>query len=314
LCEVLHCLAPEASAGTERKVVILMTPQPEEDARVEGFLTGIAAATVVSRVIHSPSWGAFAFGPIYLAAMRAWWHALILFLAQFVGRSLEQSATDAGSVYLGAVVQLVPWIIYTWTGKRLAWSHRRWRDFDDYLACQRLWDKWAKGVAVTMLALLLIVVGYYAGRTDSISYSSRYTLTTTVNNSPGLGPQAPVPNVPSGEEFVARQRLELELQPKEEKYIEFPVANVLTVRVACAFGTVTFTWSVRKPYPAPEGTVEFFNEYQGAHESYGASNMGTGRTSFCRPILVVNRSAHQILVEVHYAVSYLREGVLSPRP
>jgi len=123
--------------------------------------------------------------------------------------------------------------------------------------------------------------------------------------SPLIGPQAPDPIQPMGEEYAGHETLELELAPREKREVEFPLVRNLDV--PCAFGTVTFTWSVRRPYPTPKAAVEFFNERQGAHMSFGASNMGKGSASHCAPIVVVNRSASEVLVEVRYVVSYRRE-------
>jgi len=285
------------------------TGEPRQNGQVNDSQTVTHLDTAARRVIYSPSWAAFVFGPIYLASMRAWWHALIWSLVLLGG---DYFSDDPPSQLFVWTIRIASWIAYTWIGKRLAWSRRRWRTFDEFLACQRLWDKWAKGFFLAQLLLAILVVGSSLKRESPTSHTINRP-STVAETGLGLGPQAPIPNPPADEEYAGHEVLELTLEPAEETFIDFPLARDLIGKVACAFGTKTFTWSVRKPYPASEGTVEFFNEYQGGHRSYGTRNIGVGRARHCDPITVINRSRHEVLLEVRYVVTYRREGLLSPR-
>ena len=117
------------------------------------FTTGVQRAKPAPteaqvRIINSPSWGVLQFGFVYLGSMRAWVHAGVLFVAELVGYALRDSA--------GAVLILVPLGYYVLKGKRLAWTSRPWRDFDDFLSCQRYWDTAAKallGIGVVFVAV-----------------------------------------------------------------------------------------------------------------------------------------------------------------
>lgn len=90
------------------------------------------------QIIESASYGAAFFNWIYLLAMRAWGHALL-------------------ALIITAVFWPAAWIIYGVYGKRIAWQTRRWRDFDDFLACQRAWTRAA--IVWTMVFAALILVG-----------------------------------------------------------------------------------------------------------------------------------------------------------
>ena len=94
-------------------------------------------------VIESPSYGAAFFNIIYLVAMRAWLHVLF-------------------ALIMTAVFWPAAWIIYGMYGKRIAWQTRRWRDFDDFLACQRAWTRaaiaWTIVIGAIMLAGLLLSI------------------------------------------------------------------------------------------------------------------------------------------------------------
>ena len=113
--------------------------------------TGAPAAAAVAgadeayrrHVIESPSYGAAFFNIIYLAAMRAWLHVLF-------------------ALIMTAVFWPAAWIIYGMYGKRIAWQTRRWRDFDDFLACQRAWTRaaivWTIVIGAIMLAGLILSI------------------------------------------------------------------------------------------------------------------------------------------------------------
>ena len=112
---------------------------------------------VQDQVIHSPSWGAAAFGPIYLLAMRAYAHALglIVVIALLINAQLYPARLESLG-WLPLAVLAVAWFASALGGKRVAWRTRRWRDFADFLACQRVWDRWGKGgltVAAVLIAL-----------------------------------------------------------------------------------------------------------------------------------------------------------------
>lgn len=92
------------------------------------------------RVIESGSYGAAFFNWIYLLAMRAWGHAAIA----FVFTMLVPPAT------------WIVWIVYGLYGKRIAWETRRWRDFDDFLACQRVWTRAAVVWTVLIGGIMLL--------------------------------------------------------------------------------------------------------------------------------------------------------------
>ncbi len=112
---------------------------------------------VQDQIIHSPSWGAAAFGPIYLLAMRAYAHALgfIVVIVLLVIADLYPDHLESLE-WLPLAVLAVAWFASALGGKRVAWRMRRWRDFGDFLACQRVWDRWGKGglaVAAVLIAL-----------------------------------------------------------------------------------------------------------------------------------------------------------------
>ncbi len=98
------------------------------------------------QVVESGSWGAAIFTWVYLLAMRSPKDALILFLLQVI-----------------PIVNLVSWVYYILNGKKLAWANRTWQGFDDFLACQRIWDRWGKVcfaiiAGLTVLGILLAIL------------------------------------------------------------------------------------------------------------------------------------------------------------
>ena len=90
-------------------------------------------------VVQSGSWGAACFQWIYLLVMKSPKDALISFLVGFI-----------------PVANLVVWIYYITNGKKLAWANRTWLGFDDFLACQRIWDRWAKWLLAISLVFALL--------------------------------------------------------------------------------------------------------------------------------------------------------------
>jgi hypothetical protein len=99
---------------------------------------GAADEAYRRRVIESASYGAAFFNWIYLAAMRAWGHMLL-------------------ALIITAVFWPAAWIVYGIYGKRIAWKTRRWRDFDDFLACQRAWTRAA--IVWTMIIGAIVLLG-----------------------------------------------------------------------------------------------------------------------------------------------------------
>jgi hypothetical protein len=93
------------------------------------------------RIIESPSYGAAFFNWIYLVAMRAWGHALLAFVF--------------GMIFLPMI--WIVWLVYGLFGQRIAWKTRRWRDFDDFLACQRAWTRAA--VVCTIVIAVIVLAG-----------------------------------------------------------------------------------------------------------------------------------------------------------
>jgi len=119
---------------------------PEGGGPVPPSGAGVAAAappteTDQRQVINSGSYGAAFFNWIYLVAMRAWGHAVLAFI-------------------LDAVFWPAAWVIYGIYGKRIAWQSRRWRDFNDFVACQRVWTQWA--VWITVILAVVMVLGILA--------------------------------------------------------------------------------------------------------------------------------------------------------
>lgn len=106
-------------------------------------VTAVPDETYRRTVIDSVSYGAAFFNWIYLAAMRAWGHVLL-------------------ALIITAVFWPAAWIIYGMYGKRIAWRTRRWRDFDDFLACQRVWTRaaivWTIVIGAIVLAGLILSI------------------------------------------------------------------------------------------------------------------------------------------------------------
>lgn len=126
-----------------------MSETPQAGPGAPTFQSAIAAPGGVTdeayrrHVIESASYGAAFFNWIYLAAMRAWGHMLL-------------------ALIITAVFWPAAWIIYGMYGKRIAWKTRRWRDFDDFLACQRAWTRaaivWTIVIGAILLAGMLLSI------------------------------------------------------------------------------------------------------------------------------------------------------------
>ena len=89
--------------------------------------------------------------------LRAYSHFAIALTAGVVSSVLFAVGDSAFSLTVAGVLWLVPWLYYTFVGKSIAWRTRPWRDFEDFLACQRKWDSWAKWIfAVTASVIVLV--------------------------------------------------------------------------------------------------------------------------------------------------------------
>lgn len=104
-----------------------------------------------TRVIYSPSWGA-TFGFIYLLAMRAWKDAILSFILGLI-----------------PLINIGVFIYYVVQGKRIAWRTRQWQGFQDFLNCQRIWDKWAKWILA-----IVAVIGILAAILEGLASSGMF--------------------------------------------------------------------------------------------------------------------------------------------
>jgi hypothetical protein len=101
----------------------------------------------------------------------------------------------------------------------------------------------------------------------------------------------------------------LALSSKEERPVDFPLAGrLIDDGPCCACGYFHFAWSVRHRHPASAPVVEFFDEIQGSHLSFGASEKGQGDAGICDPILAVNRTVDRLLVDIQYTVAF-KDGI-----
>jgi hypothetical protein len=96
--------------------------------------------------------------------MRAWLETIGLLLLSVVTVLWVQSLADF--INLGVV------LLCAVTGKRVAIKHRRWNNFDDFLACQRTWDNWTKwlmlliGTAAVLIGLAGLAVKWWLSSFD----------------------------------------------------------------------------------------------------------------------------------------------------
>ncbi len=95
--------------------------------------------------------------------------------------------------------------------------------------------------------------------------------------------------------------------------MEFPLPEDFPRDVPCAFGGLSFTWSVRTPYPTPKGALGFFSAHQMSEEqvkvtanAVPTTAIGHGGASYCRLIVAVNRSDKPVLVEIRYLFEVAR--------
>lgn len=127
------------------------TPHPWSQEAVDEFrrraLDSLRVQNREESVINSPSWGAAIFSPLYLAEMHAWGHAGIAVLLGILSttRILDWFFPALGMIFWGYCA------LY---GKRIAWTTRQWRGFEDFLDCQQIWDKWGKAGFVVLLVVL----------------------------------------------------------------------------------------------------------------------------------------------------------------
>jgi len=101
--------------------------------------------------------------------------------------------------------------------------------------------------------------------------------------------------------------LRMTLGPKEEGEVDFSLADrLMQDGICCACGYFRFTWNVRNRYPSNARVIEFFNEKQGAHLSYGVLPRGQGIASMCSPIVAVNQTTDRLLIDIAYTVGISR--------
>lgn len=105
-------------------------------------------SSTMETVIDSPSWGAAVTMFVYLIAMRVYKSkaGLIWLIALFV------------APVLWVVLIIFPWSFFVLKAKHIAWQTREWRDFDDFLACQRIWDRWSKGIVAIAGAAIVVSI------------------------------------------------------------------------------------------------------------------------------------------------------------
>jgi hypothetical protein len=118
--------------------------------------------------------------------MRAWGHALLAILGLFV--------------ILGQPIVMVAYGIY---GKRIAWQSRQWRDFDDFLACQRKWTTWAVWLSILSAIGFLIIVSNLSSIMHSASNSTTVGANVGVSPNVSVRPSAPTRSVTNRRIFGA---------------------------------------------------------------------------------------------------------------
>ena len=78
---------------------------------------------------------------IYLSAMNANQRGIVVLLISLIP-------------YLGA---LAMFIYVGLKGRRIAWESRKWKDYNDFEACQRIWDRWALWILAMGIVLGTLV-------------------------------------------------------------------------------------------------------------------------------------------------------------
>ena len=112
-------------------------------------------------VINSGSWGAAMLNFVYLFFMRLYAPAVLLAALQVAGYVV--SGPRALSILIKAATSVLS-ILFIFIAKRLAWTSRPWRNYEDFLACQRVWDRWGKGLflgALIAVGLFYVALGLW---------------------------------------------------------------------------------------------------------------------------------------------------------
>ncbi|TMJ10357.1 MAG: hypothetical protein E6G98_07645 [Bacillati bacterium ANGP1] len=117
--------------------------QEEERAKEEARRQATLLTTPEQEAsINRWSWGGGMFEWIYLSAMNANQRGIVVLLISLIP-------------YLGA---LAMFIYVGLKGRRIAWESREWKDYDDFEACQRIWDRWALWILAMGIVLGALVV------------------------------------------------------------------------------------------------------------------------------------------------------------
>ncbi|HEY6071835.1 MAG TPA: hypothetical protein VIV15_00215, partial [Anaerolineales bacterium] len=118
--------------------------QDEERVRDEARrLSTLTLTPEREAFINRWSWGGAVGEWIYLFSMQAPKQAVIVLLISLIP-------------YLGGLAMFV---YVGLKGRSIAWQSRKWKDYEDFVACQRIWDKWGVwifGVIVVLLVLLAL--------------------------------------------------------------------------------------------------------------------------------------------------------------
>lgn len=107
----------------------------------------------MERAINTPSWAAFVFNWLYLAYMRAYRHFALALIAWILSAAVATASQSDFWQVVVAGIAFLQWLYYGFVGKSIAWRSRTWRDFEDFLSCQRTWDEWAKLVVLVITTL-----------------------------------------------------------------------------------------------------------------------------------------------------------------
>jgi len=128
----------EVSISSEGKIIF-----GEPQNKPQPSTTGGILSDQEKQIIESPSWGA-TLGFFYLIGMEAWsWFAIFI------------AASVVSSFLLGLpLIVLAIYLVYK--GKSIAWKSRTWKDFNQFLTVQRMWDRWGKVLLVVQLIILAI--------------------------------------------------------------------------------------------------------------------------------------------------------------
>lgn len=111
------------------------------------------------RAVFSGSWGAFVFGPFYFLAQKAYVTALIVLLFLFI-----------------PIFGWAGWVYYAFSAKQVAFKKRKWKNYEDFLRCQRNWDMAAKICLIVIPIAFIFTV--YNESDSSINDTSNQVIAT----------------------------------------------------------------------------------------------------------------------------------------